>query len=128
MINVVAAFITKSHKFLIAQRANGKLKGKWEFPGGKIELNESDFDAVEREILEELNLCVEATALIAKFKHKYPFAIINLKLINCNIRDNSRIDLKGSHENFEWIDYSANVDFAPLDKKVFNYLEKNIVL
>jgi len=44
MITVVAALIKKNGKVLIAKRATGdeNTLGKWEFPGGKVELNESE--------------------------------------------------------------------------------------
>ena len=41
-VNVVAALIEKNGCFLLAQRAGGSLKGKWEFPGGKVEENETE--------------------------------------------------------------------------------------
>ncbi|MBR3694119.1 MAG: NUDIX domain-containing protein, partial [Erysipelotrichales bacterium] len=61
MITVVAALIKKDDKFLIAKRATGDefVFGKWEFPGGKVEVGESEEDAVEREILEEFEMHVE---------------------------------------------------------------------
>ena len=49
---VVAALIEKDNKYLIARRSTGTkdVLGKWEFPGGKVEENESDKQAIEREI------------------------------------------------------------------------------
>ena len=42
-INVVAALIFKDNKVLIAKRSTDKdAKGKWEFPGGKVEENEDE--------------------------------------------------------------------------------------
>lgn len=42
MIEVTAAIIEKDDKILIARRAKGKqLAGYWEFPGGKIEADET---------------------------------------------------------------------------------------
>ena len=43
-IKVVAALIEKDNKVLIAKRSTGdsNVYGKWEFPGGKVELNENN--------------------------------------------------------------------------------------
>ena len=62
LIKVVAALIKKENKILIAKRSTGdpNVLGKWEFPGGKVELNEDDFHAIEREILEEFELKIKA--------------------------------------------------------------------
>ena len=51
-LKVVAALIEKDGKYLIARRATGdeNVLGKWEFPGGKVEPNEDEMTAIEREI------------------------------------------------------------------------------
>jgi 8-oxo-dGTP pyrophosphatase MutT (NUDIX family) len=57
MIRVVAAVIEKNGKYLACKRPGNKRHGGlWEFPGGKVHENESDFDAVRRELSEELNV------------------------------------------------------------------------
>mgnify|MGYP004563800841 FL=1 len=45
MLKVVAALIEKDNKVLIARRSTGdpNIIGKWEFPGGKVELGENEF-------------------------------------------------------------------------------------
>jgi len=53
-IEVVGAIIINNNKLLAAQRAAGRSLGTlWEFPGGKIEPNESSKDALKRELSEE---------------------------------------------------------------------------
>lgn len=57
MMRVVAAVIEKNGKYLVCERPGNKRHGGlWEFPGGKVQENESDFDAVRRELSEELNV------------------------------------------------------------------------
>ena len=57
MIEVVAAIIKENDKYLIARRASHKEQaGKWEFPGGKIEIGETPEIALKRELQEELNV------------------------------------------------------------------------
>ena len=53
-IEVVAAVIVEDDKLLATQRGYGDFKGKWEFPGGKIEQGETHEEALVREIKEEL--------------------------------------------------------------------------
>ena len=57
---VVAAALTNERKeILLAERPKGKrLAGKWEFPGGKVEANESPEQALARELHEELGIGV----------------------------------------------------------------------
>ncbi len=43
----------------------------WEFPGGKIEKDETPFDAVRREIEEELGVTARPLEVLAKHQHRY---------------------------------------------------------
>ncbi|MEF2914115.1 MAG: NUDIX domain-containing protein, partial [Succinivibrio sp.] len=54
-INVVAAIILKDNKIFATQRGYGEFKDGWEFPGGKVEAEESPEKAIIREIKEELD-------------------------------------------------------------------------
>ena len=58
MITVVAALIKKDNKVLLAKHSTGdpNVFGKWKFPGGKVEQDEDEFHAIEREIEEEFEL------------------------------------------------------------------------
>ena len=57
MKEVTAAIIIDNNKILIAQRGkNENLAGKWEFPGGKIEIDETPQQCLKREIREELEV------------------------------------------------------------------------
>ena len=53
-LNVVAAIIKKDNQILATKRGYGEFINMWEFPGGKIEENESKEEALVREIREEL--------------------------------------------------------------------------
>ncbi|WDE98013.1 (deoxy)nucleoside triphosphate pyrophosphohydrolase [Lentisphaera profundi] len=56
IINVCAGIIRKNDKILICQRSESKFNGAWEFPGGKVEINESQEQALKRELEEELGI------------------------------------------------------------------------
>lgn len=65
-VRVVAAMLVESGRVLIARRGpNMALAGCWEFPGGKLEQGETPQAALEREILEELELVVRAERWLA---------------------------------------------------------------
>lgn len=54
---VIASVIVKKGKILIAQRGKkDSLYGKWEFPGGKMEENETETECLIRELHEELGI------------------------------------------------------------------------
>ena len=69
---VVAGAIIKDNKVFSAQRGNkGETKYKWEFPGGKIEKNETPEQALKREFKEELNVDIEVHELITSIVDEY---------------------------------------------------------
>ena len=53
-IEVVAAIIKKDDKIFITKRSYGEFIDMWEFPGGKVEVGETQEEALIREIKEEL--------------------------------------------------------------------------
>jgi mutator protein MutT len=60
-IRVIAAVIADGDRLLVCQRPPHKRHGGlWEFPGGKCEPGESDAEAAERELREELGITVMA--------------------------------------------------------------------
>ena len=71
-IQVVAAVISHNNKILITQRGYGDFKGKWEFPGGKIEPDEIPQEALIREIKEELLVTIRIIDYIATIDYDYP--------------------------------------------------------
>lgn len=46
------------HRLLVVRRANPPAAGRWSVPGGRVETDESDAEAVRREVLEETGLVV----------------------------------------------------------------------
>lgn len=71
-IPVVTGLIRKGNKVLVGQRPVGNtLAGHWEFPGGKIEKNESPEQALIRELREELGIEAEVGELKLASTHSY---------------------------------------------------------
>jgi 8-oxo-dGTP diphosphatase len=70
---VTAAIIRKDKKILIAQRNNNSFlePNKWEFPGGKVEQNETYEQCLTREINEELGIKISIDSLFLVTKHVY---------------------------------------------------------
>jgi 8-oxo-dGTP diphosphatase len=65
LIVVAAALIDGEGRVLVQQRAPGAaMAGLWEFPGGKVESNETPEAALVRELAEELAIHVDAASLM----------------------------------------------------------------
>ena len=117
MINVVAAVIKdEDGKILITQRNLQKAQGGlWEFPGGKIEPNETKENAIIREIKEELDIDIEVENYLSEKVFNYPEKDINLIALECK-KVNGNIKLL-EHEDYKWVKNSEldNFEFAPAD-------------
>ncbi len=125
-IVVVAALIKKDDKILIAKRATGdeNVLGKWELPGGKVEINESEEHAIEREILEEFELKIKAKKYVKNNICKYPKKTVDLRLYECEyLGGQFRLH---DHSEYKWIERSEilNYDLAPSDIPLAQYIKE----
>ena len=101
--DVVAAIIKKDNSYLIAQRNMNKYMGlKWEFPGGKVEPNETFHEALAREIQEELNISINVNEKIAEERYKDDEIDIILHYYLCSEKTGT-IRLS-EHENIAWVE------------------------
>lgn len=122
MIEVVAGIIYKDNKFLIAQRNFKKTQGGlWEFPGGKVEKNETYETALIREIKEEFDAEIQVTEYVGENIHHYPEKDIKLIFYKAKLLSK---DIKLlEHENYKWItkDEKSNFEFSPADTAIFEF-------
>jgi mutator protein MutT len=83
---VVAAVIQRDDHFLVTRRQEGvHLAGLWEFPGGKINPDESHREALSREIREELDADLEVDDLVLATTHTYPEKTVRLYFYRCRL-------------------------------------------
>lgn len=126
MVKVVAALIENDNKVLLARRSTGDINvfGKWEFPGGKVESDENEFDAIEREIKEEFELTIKAKEFLINNVCEYPTKVVDLRLYKCdyvsgdfNLHD---------HSEYKWVDKEEllEYDLAPADIPLAEYVKK----
>ena len=123
MTNVVAAIIKKDNHFLIVKRNRKKHLGlKWEFPGGKVQENETFEEALSREIKEELNIKINLHDKIAEEKYKDEKIDIVLHYYLCS-QKNGTIKLN-EHENLAWVEKKdfEKYDFAEGDGNILSSL------
>ena len=68
----VGILIDDAGRVLVTRRApEAHQGGLWEFPGGKVEENETILAALARELQEELGVLVEATEALMVLDHDY---------------------------------------------------------
>lgn len=125
MIDVTCALIVDGNRVLLAQ--NGPESDhafQWEFPGGKIGLNESPHACIIREIQEELELEIEVERELVPIDHDYGIKKIRLIPFICRIVGGT---LKlNDHVAVSWVKMEEllSSDLSEADK-VLIHLEEN---
>lgn len=128
-IEVCAAVIIKDEKILLTQRGYGEYKDKWEFPGGKIEKNESKENAIKREIKEELDASIKVDNFLCKVEYDYTTFYLKMNVFCVSLEDEHIIFKE--HESYKWISFDdlddvKKLDLLPADNLVISYLKKYI--
>ena len=127
-IEVVAAVIKNENQYLCVQRNANKydyISYKYEFPGGKVEINETNEEALKREIQEELNLEIQIQKHIITVEHTYPDFKISMYTYLCQTQN--RILTLNEHIDHKWLEKSdlPSLDWAAADVPIVDYLLKN---
>ena len=126
VIPVSSGLIIQNNKVLIGLRSksdNGG--GLWEFPGGKIEIDESSEEAVIRELNEELDIVVHKPKKVMQYLHRFKNLIYDISFFEV-------ISFKGSikkivHDELKWTDLASinNYNFISGDLLIIEGLINN---
>ena len=127
-IKVVAGLILQNNRLLICQRPNFKDHPlKWEFPGGKIKNDETNEEALIREINEELSIniisCKELISYNFNYKDLNKKVFIYFYLVN----NFSGKVLNNFHKELKWIEIKdiRQYDFLEGDLKIIDFINSN---
>jgi 8-oxo-dGTP diphosphatase len=100
---VAAALFDAEGRVLIAERPAGKhMAGWWEFPGGKVASDESDVQALVRELREELGVDARPDVEIMTLTHDYPDRVVDLVLWRATVQNGVPRGLDG--QQLKWVD------------------------
>lgn len=106
---IAIAVVEHEGRYLIGQRPpGGPLAGLWEFPGGKVEPDETLEHAAARECLEETGLEVIVGEEYPSVVHHYDHGRVELHFFRCQPRDAS----PPPQPPFRWVQGSALVDYS----------------
>lgn len=123
MVEVVAGIIWEGHRFLCAQRIKGTHKGEWEFPGGKVDQGEPLEQALQREILEELDIVVTKSKLWRSIDHDYGDKIVRLHVFNVYAYTGSIRSVEGPAHKWVTISEAMELKFLPADQPLLPFLK-----
>lgn len=121
-IEVVAAIIKKGDKIFITKRSSGEFADMWEFPGGKIELGETQEAALIREIKEELELDITNLNYLTTVEYNYSNFHLTMHCFICEICGGT-LNLN-VHNDAKWvlIEELSSQKWVPADVEVVEKL------
>jgi 8-oxo-dGTP diphosphatase len=116
-IRVVAAVISENGRYLVTQRRpTAVLPLLWEFPGGKVEVGESDLQALSREVLHRVGVEIKPGPQISSVNHDYEHYTVELHLYECRVvrGEPSAVNV----HQFRWVesDDFDRLPFTPADE------------
>lgn len=122
-IKVVAAIIRKGDKIFATQRGYGEWKDWWEFPGGKMEMDETPEEALKREIREELSTEISVDEFVCTVEYDYPKFHLTMHCFLCSLQMEA-LHLN-EHEAARWlsIDELKSVEWLPADLEVVEIIK-----
>lgn len=120
-IEVAAGVVANAEGRMLICRRKGALDGLWEFPGGKREKGETFQQCLERELMEELELPVEAGETLGSVLRREGEKTIWLVFVSAKLKDTANLVLH-YHGKAVWIlpEEAGQYEFCPADQSFLN--------
>ena len=123
-IHVAVGIIRNSQgEILIAFRDKNKHEGGlWEFPGGKVEAEESVIEALKRELLEELGLEVIRSSPLLEIQHNYSGKYVRLDVWEVEEFQGEARGMEGQPVSWVGLEQLPNYEFPEANLKIISFL------
>ena len=124
IIEVVAAIIKHNNEIFITRRGYGEFENMWEFPGGKMEVGETQEEALIREIKEELELDIHVSKFLTTVDYDYPNFHLIMHCFICTICG-GKLQLN-AHNDAKWttVEGIDKLNWVPADILVIEKLKE----
>jgi 8-oxo-dGTP diphosphatase len=124
VVHVAAGLIRDERgRYLITQRRKGShLAGLWEFPGGKMEADETPAAGLRRELAEELAATFAVGDLVETVRWEYPDRVVVLHFFDCRVESGEIVPQE--EQAMQWVgpEQLATYDFPPADRELIRRL------
>ena len=124
-VRVAAGIIQRDNEVLAVQRGYGEMDGLWEFPGGKIDTNETPEEACRRALLEELDVRITSLQDFYTLEYDYPDFHLSMNCFLCHLDEGSGEPTRNDRQrDMRWVHKSslATLEWMPADIELVNML------
>ena len=130
IVLVSSCILFKTNKILISKRpADKPFSNYWEFPGGKLERGENFYDAIIRELQEELGIKVKSKdlSIVDNVSHSYELNNIVIMAVFC-LRNWTGIAKAKEGQQIQWLTETdlCKVRFLEGSKTILEKINSNL--
>lgn len=126
VVEVAAGLIRDERgRYLITRRRRGShLEGLWEFPGGKLEAQETPAACLRRELTEELTASFAVGGLVDTVRWEYPDRTVVIHFFDCRLESGAIVPTED--QAMEWVEATrlAEYSFPPADRELIARLKR----
>ena len=126
IVHVAVGVIKQDNKFFLTKRlADSHQGGKWEFPGGKVEENETVHQALHRELKEEVAIETLTCELLMQISHDYGDKKVLLEVFVVDNFTGQAKALEGQQSDWFTLAEFATLNFPAANQAIIEKLLKN---
>lgn len=127
IMEVVCGVMKQNDQVFIAKRGKGVHENIWEFPGGKVEPNETHEQAIIRELKEELDINVEVEKFLVDVMDEREDICIHVSAYLCIIRKGTPI--LHVHHEMAWVsgEELAAYTFEAADEEILQCVKRELI-
>lgn len=125
-IAVAIGLIINKDKVLLGKRTSGYYSGFWEYPGGKIEPNENSYQALVREMHEELGIQVSNATEVLHIQEQHPQTTVHLQAWHIHSYEEDIV--ANEQQELQWctITRLRSIRVIPTNHPITSFLEQLI--
>ena len=126
VVHVAVGVIVRQQQVLLALRSNKQHQGgKWEFPGGKVEPDETVAQALTRELLEEVAINVTETSAFMQLEYAYPEKTVLLDIYLVTDFTGEPHGLEG--QPLQWVNIAdlSSIEFPDANQPIVERLQQH---
>lgn len=126
VVHVAVGVIVRQQQVLLALRSSNQHQGgKWEFPGGKVEPDETVAQALTRELLEEVAINVTETSSFMQLEYAYPEKTVLLDIYLVTDFTGEPHGLEG--QPLQWVNIAdlSSIEFPDANQPIVERLQQH---